>query len=114
MRGSSRIATVSEDGSIKVWGVNDLGSAELATGRPPQVEGSLKTAMLSVVGWSPDGTRIASAGQDGQLLMWDNSDVDQAYVEEVSLEGHVKSVAFSPGARASNLHPHSTKDSRSD
>jgi WD40 repeat protein len=71
---------------VKVW--------DAATGRPAR---TLKghTGWVKSVAFSPDGKRLASAGQDGAVKAWDPATGQ----ETRSLTGHtqeVRSAAWSP------------------
>jgi WD40 repeat protein len=84
-----RLASASEDQTVKVW--------DAATGQEIL---SLKghTDMVFGVAYSPDGRRIASAGGDGTVKVWDAATGQ----ESLSLKGHtsgVRGVAFSPDGR---------------
>ena len=57
-----RVATGSEDQTVKVW---DVSSGALLL----NVEGH--TDVVTGVAFSPDGARIASASQDGTIRVWD-------------------------------------------
>ena len=85
----SKIASASEDGSVKLW--------ECATGREIR---SLRGHLSHVldVAYSPDGRHLASAGMDDAVKLWD---VVTGH-EVLTLQGHtswVLGVAYSPDGR---------------
>lgn len=84
-----RLASTSDDGTIKVW--------EAATGRElHSLEGH--TSRVECAAFSPDGTRIASGGYDKTIRLW-NPETGQ---ELHTLKGHfqrVMHVAFSPNGQ---------------
>jgi WD40 repeat protein len=82
---SRRIATCSEDRTVRVWPL-DGGACQVLLGHTDDV---------FAVAFHPDGTRLASGGRDRAVWLW-----DLARGEEVArLQGHtsfVWSLAFSP------------------
>jgi WD40 repeat protein/predicted Ser/Thr protein kinase len=82
---SRRIATCSEDRTVRVWPL-DGGACQVLSGHTDDV---------FAVAFHPDGTRLASAGRDRAVWLW-----DLARGEDVArLQGHtsfVWSLAFSP------------------
>jgi WD40 repeat protein len=85
----SRLASASQDGTVKVW--------ESQTG---QLVRTLQghSDWVSGVAFSPDGKRLASASGDGTVKLWDV----HTGQEERTLKGHTKwvsGVAFSPDGR---------------
>jgi WD40 repeat protein len=82
---SRRIATCSEDRTVRVWPL-DGGACQVLRGH---------TDDIFAVAFHPDGTRLASAGRDRAVWIW-----DLARGEDVArLQGHtsfVWSLAFSP------------------
>ena len=84
---STRLASGSGDGTIKVWHLK---------GAPGTVTLRGHTYEVLSVAWSPDGTRLASASMDGTVKLWDVASGD----EVLTLRGHTRAVlgvAFSPG-----------------
>ncbi|KAG6918309.1 hypothetical protein DXG01_015401 [Tephrocybe rancida] len=87
---SYRLATGGEDNHVRVWMVHPnirpstLGEDEdTANGpRPPRVEYlatlSRHSAAVNVVRFSPNGELIASAGDDGMIIIWAQSATPQA------------------------------------
>ncbi|VDB90513.1 unnamed protein product [Peniophora sp. CBMAI 1063] len=85
-RQSYRLATAGEDNHVRLWMVHPnmmpTALAESASGageapaqpRPPRVEYlatlSRHTAAVNVVRFSPNGELIASAGDDGMIIIW--------------------------------------------
>ena len=83
---ANRLASGSEDDTIKVWDAATGG--ELFT-----LEGHAKT--VRSVAWSPDGKRLASGSDDSTIKLWDAV----KGLETLTLNGHlnkVKSVSWSP------------------
>ncbi|PWV13596.1 hypothetical protein C3747_42g241 [Trypanosoma cruzi] len=86
----SAIASGSKDASIRV---NDL--------RDPVESWTLRCHQQSVCGlrWSPDGVRMASGGNDNQLLLWDSRTFSVRSQPVLRLNKHtaaVKAIAWNP------------------
>jgi WD40 repeat protein len=82
----SRLASASEDTTVKVWEARSGKQVRTLRGHTSWVLG---------VGWSPDGTRLASASGDGTVKLWDA----QSGQEALTLKEHadwVHGVAWSP------------------
>jgi WD40 repeat protein len=73
---------------------------QAATGRPVRPLAA-QAGGVSAVAWSADGARLATAGHDGTLLVWDTA----SWTPTVLVEGaHGLQVAFSPdGARLASV-----------
>ncbi|KAG6855722.1 hypothetical protein H0H87_011614 [Tephrocybe sp. NHM501043] len=87
---SYRLATGGEDNHVRVWMVHPnirpstlVDDDDAANGpRPPRVEYlatlSRHSAAVNVVRFSPNGELIASAGDDGMIILWSPSATPQA------------------------------------
>ncbi|MDX2070880.1 MAG: WD40 repeat domain-containing protein [Haliscomenobacter sp.] len=85
-----RLATGSDDNSVKIW---DLQSGKETL----SLEGHIKS--VTCVAFSPDGKSLATGSDDYSAKIWDL----QSGKETLSLEGHtssVSSVAFSPDGKS--------------
>jgi len=85
----TRLASASEDNTIRVW--------DVATGEETATLTGHSQGIQSVV-FSPDGTRLASAGWDETIKLWELA----TGKEIATLTGHsqgILSVAFSPDGR---------------
>jgi hypothetical protein len=84
----TRLASASQDGTVKVWDTRSGQEVLTLKGHTGWVEG---------VAWSPDGTRLASASTDGTVKIWDAKTgqealtlpkvTDQAYAVSWSPDG---------------------------
>jgi WD40 repeat protein len=84
-----RIASDSDDETIKIWDVLAEQEIRTLTGH---------TGRVTSVAYSPDGRQIASGSLDSTIKIWDAS----TGKEIRTLEGHthvVRNVAFSPDGR---------------
>ncbi len=92
----TRLASASQDGTIKVWDVTNgrevcqyIGHIDKANDRPFNVK---------TLAFSPDGKTVASAGHDPEIKIW-----DAATGKDVkSLRGHkefLSTIAFSPDGK---------------
>ncbi|KAF8916728.1 WD40-repeat-containing domain protein [Mucidula mucida] len=83
-----RLATGGEDNHVRIWmvypnirPVGPLSASAAAPPRPPRVEYlatlSRHSAAVNVVRWSPNGELIASAGDDGMIIIWSPSTTPQ-------------------------------------
>src|SRR5262249_31551105 len=59
-----RLASASEDGTVKVWDAGQIGGIPLVSPDPR------RGCPVPVVAWSPDGTRLAWPS-DGTVKIWD-------------------------------------------
>ncbi|ESK87982.1 chromatin assembly complex protein [Moniliophthora roreri MCA 2997] len=92
---SYRLATGGDDNHVRVWMVHPnirpttaAAAAEASTSttqtapRPPRIEYlatlSKHSAPVNVVRWSPNGETMASAGDDGMIIIWAPSSTPQA------------------------------------
>ncbi len=81
-----RLASASDDGTVKVWDATTGQETLTLRGHTNEV---------NAVAFSPDGQRLASASNDGTVKVWDATTGQ----ETLTLTGHttlVNSVAFSP------------------
>ncbi|KAI6132867.1 WD40-repeat-containing domain protein [Pisolithus croceorrhizus] len=78
---SYRLATGGEDNHVRIWMVHPnilpptlAETEDAAVTRPPRIEYlatlSRHTAPVNVARWSPNGELIASAGDDGMIIIW--------------------------------------------
>ncbi|MEZ0014152.1 helix-turn-helix domain-containing protein, partial [Kitasatospora sp. GAS206B] len=86
---STRLATASADGTLKVWQVTSRQLDTTLTGHG----GSVRT-----VAFSPDGQTLASGSADGTVRLWDMAG-RRLPVTLFGNGGGVRSVAFSPDGR---------------
>jgi len=57
------------------------------------------SASVNTVAWSPDGTRIASGGDDGSVQVWEASTGKNIFIYRVHT-GKVNAVAWSPDGKS--------------
>ncbi len=60
-----RVASASDDTTVRLWSLNQPGAALQVLGENEQ--------RVRAVAFSPDGQRLASAGEDGTVRLWDLS-----------------------------------------
>ena len=94
-RDGKRLVTASEGGSVGVW--------DVASGRRlSTIKGDSEAAVSA--GFSPDGTRVASVGADGDVAITDADGGDRHVLlrlvnEDPALSDFARSVEFSPDGR---------------
>lgn len=95
------LATAGEDNTVKIWPRKTswgLSSREGSSQQPTTLTGH--TSHIWEIAWSPDGQRIASAGDDGTIALWQKQNYNGFSPQPKQiLRGHshkVKTVRFSP------------------
>ncbi|KAJ9119150.1 hypothetical protein QFC22_003641 [Naganishia vaughanmartiniae] len=91
-----RLATAGADKNVRIWMVhpnvvtNVAPDGQQITPHPPRITylSTLKrhTAAVNVVRWSPNGQILASAGDDGLIILWVASDLPPSNFGEESAE----------------------------
>jgi len=93
----SRIATVGQDNTVRVWDANH-GVVLLAfTGHGGGDTGGLFFNIIDVA-FSPDGERLATAGTDGTVKVWDSA-TGSLLLTLTGYPGGLASVRYSPDGR---------------
>ena len=88
----TRLATVGDDSTLRVWdATSDLSSPLLE-----KLDAHGDSAIRSVA-YSPCGTRLATVGDDYALRVWDANDLSLVIEKLNAHSRHINSVAFSPG-----------------
>lgn len=96
---SATCVAESPDGGSLVVGLLDHGAHVVgARDLAPRFALTGHTAALVGVAWSPDGSRIATAGADGMLLLWDAADGD--LVAQLDHGEPLADVVFAAGGAA--------------
>jgi WD40 repeat protein len=92
-----RLATASNDGSVRVWDAGSGRELRALRHEPPRGE---DVSVYSVV-WSPDGKTLASGNGDHTLSLWDAETGRETRVLKVGEGGQspLFSLAFSPDGR---------------
>jgi hypothetical protein len=84
-----RLASACDDGTIRIWTMEDGGGSASAVLRGHQ-------GWVRSVAWSPDG-RLASGGDDGTVRLWTGDGIPITALPHHN--GAVRSVAWSPDGR---------------
>ncbi len=94
-----RLASASDDGTVKVWDVTAGQNMITFTGHTAKDDaGELEPKAIYGIAWSPDGLHLASASSDQTVKVWEASTGQEVR----TLKGHtgeVFSVAFSPDGK---------------
>ncbi|GHO90457.1 hypothetical protein KSF_005050 [Reticulibacter mediterranei] len=96
---SQKIAIGNLDGTIQVLNAADGSLISTYNNASPSTNSDLteKKSFLSTVAWSPDGTRIASGGDDKMVQIWNaTSSDDNPIFTYIGHSGGVETVAWSP------------------
>ncbi|MFD4440522.1 TIR domain-containing protein [Nocardia sp. NPDC058519] len=86
---SQRIVTGSEDGTVRLWGVDGLEESV-------KLEGHLEGKVVRGAVFNSSGDLIVSGGDDGSVKLWDASDGHEIATKKISEAPKATSVAFSP------------------
>lgn len=92
----TRLATASDDSTVRLWNISSSGSATTAIGSP--LTGH--TGGIKTMAFSPDGTILSTGGKDDTIRLWDVADPANPRPLGGPLVGHdddVVSVVFAPG-----------------
>lgn len=93
------ILTGSRDGTARIWQAAD--GAPVLTVTHPEfacLPPNVQPCYIYGVAWSPDGTRFATVGRDGRVVVWESATGNPLLALSAGL-GSVADVAFSPDGR---------------
>ena len=93
-----RLVSASWDHTLKVWDVDPEHASLLFQSPEPMMTLTGHGDRVHCVAWSPDGTRIASGGDDKTVRVWDAATGKEVAVPHV-YRGVVWSVAFGPDGK---------------
>ncbi len=91
------LASAQRDGSVAIWNTRTRGDqVRIADAHGSQTSDESPTLPASAVAFSPSGTRLASAGWDGVVKVWDVATPIDPISSFRGHDGIIRSVAFSP------------------
>lgn len=96
---SGWLATGSWQGRIRLWRWPEAGGTGAGAPEPALVRELEPAGKVLALGFSPDGTRLASANEAGDLLVWDVASGREVRRLDAALSGYPRCVAFSPDGR---------------
>ncbi|HEV3146146.1 MAG TPA: WD40 repeat domain-containing protein [Gemmataceae bacterium] len=92
------------DGQLKVWdtvkSAEHAVTKELATKAQPSQKIKAHTGGVYGVAFSPDGKRLASAGADGFIKVWNTTNGELLFSFPAAHKGGARAVAFSPDGQS--------------
>lgn len=86
----NEMAIAINDGLVQIWG--DTRTTEQYSGTPRI--GFSPEVRVNDVSWSSDGLYIATAGWDGNVIIWDT--ISGTLIQTIQVRGNVRSVNWSP------------------
>ena len=93
------LATGSWQGRIRLWRWPDAIPGETRPPEPTRIGEFEPAGKVLALGFSPDGTKLASSNEGGDLQIWDVPSGREVHRVVATLSGYPRCVAFSPDGR---------------
>ncbi|KAH7132475.1 elongator protein 2 [Dendryphion nanum] len=97
--GKLQLLSTSEDNSLAIWESDSTSGVWICTTRLGEISGQkgATTATGSAGGfwiglWSPDGNSVVSLGRTGSWRKWTYAQLEDLWVQQVAITGHVREV----------------------